>query len=222
VASGGRCSTSSRSPISLRGVTRWPLGLAVILGVALMAVGCGANSDSGTSATDHSSRGTTTHAQMQGYHEPTAPSDSKKTPKNEETQSITGMNADAVMTTFLKPGLECRQQVGNGVLYTCSSEENHDLSLLYEGEITGRSIDQVSGVEARVVRQGTENFELASPPFLAFIATQLEYRGADKKRAYEFVNRSLSSGRATTTIGTARWTIETSSDSRVLNVSPAW
>jgi hypothetical protein len=204
-----------------RGLRKWPLGLVGILGVILMAVGCDANDESGTHATDHSSGGTTTHAQAQSDHEPTTLPDSKMTPKKVETMSIPGMNADAVLTIFLKPGLECRHQIGEGVIYTCSSEENHKLALLYEGEIMGRSVDQVSGVEARVVRQDAEDFELASSPFLAFLATQLDYRGADKKRAYEFVNRSLRSERATTTIGTARWVIETSNDSKMLKVSPA-
>jgi len=131
------------------------------------------------------------------------------------------MNADAVLATFLTPGLECRQQVDGGVLYTCSSEENHDLTLLYEGKIMGRSTDRVSGVEARVFRRGTEDFELASQPFFGFLATQLEYRGADGKRAYEFVNHNLRRRNATTTIGKARWTIETSDDSKVLKVASA-
>lgn len=129
------------------------------------------------------------------------------------------MNADAVLTTFQKPGLECWQPVDRGVLYACSSEE--DLALLYEAEVTGRSIEQVSGVEARVFREGTEDFELASRPFLGHLATQLEYLGANRKKAYEFVNHNLSTGKATTTIGAAKWTITTSKDSKVLTLTPA-
>jgi hypothetical protein len=129
------------------------------------------------------------------------------------------MNADAVLTTFQKPGLECWQPVDKGVLYACSSEENKNL--LYEAEITGRSIEQVSGVEARVFRQGTEDFELASQPFLGLLATQLEYRGANREKAYEFINDNLSSRRATTTIGAAKWTKTTSDDAKVLTVAPA-
>jgi hypothetical protein len=131
------------------------------------------------------------------------------------------LNADAVLATFLKPGLECRQGVDRGVLYACTSEENHNLTLLYEGKVTGRSTDRVSGVEARVFRRGTEDFELASQPFFGLLATQLEYRGADGERAYKFVNHNLASEKATATIGTARWTIETSDDSKALKVAPA-
>jgi hypothetical protein len=142
-------------------------------------------------------------------------------PKRLEPQSIPGMNADAVLITFLKPGLECWQPLERGVLYNCSSEENQKLTLLYEGKITGRTTDQVSGVEARVLRRGTEDFEQASQPFLGLLATQLKYRGANKEQAYEFVNHNLSSVKATTTIGGAKWTIIASDDSKQLTITPA-
>ena len=96
---------------------------------------------------------------------------------------IPGMNADAVLATFLKPGLECWKPIRRDVLYSCSGEENPNLTLLYEGEITGRTTDQVSGVDVRVFRRGAEDFEQASQPFLGMIATQLKYRGADKNHS---------------------------------------
>jgi len=131
------------------------------------------------------------------------------------------MNSDAVLITFLKPGLECWQPITMGVLYRCSGEENPDLTLLYEGEITGRTNDKVSGVDVRVFRRDAEDFEQASQPFLGMIATQLKYRGADKKQAYEFVNENLSSDKATTTIGEATWTMTSSDGSKELTIRPA-
>jgi hypothetical protein len=56
------------------------------------------------------------------------------------------MNADAVAAIFLKPGLECFDPVDRDVLYACSSEDNHDMSLLYDGKITGSDVDLVSTV----------------------------------------------------------------------------
>ncbi len=131
------------------------------------------------------------------------------------------MNANAVMTTFLKPGLECWQPITRGVLYRCSGEENPQLTLLYEGEITGRTNDKVSGVDVRVFRRNAKDFEQASQPFLGMIATQLKYRGADKNQAYEFVNQNLSSDKATTTIGQATWTMTNSDGSKELSIRPA-
>ncbi len=188
--------------------------------VALLVIGCGARGESGTSPGDDQSEGAKAYSQGQSNPD-LAASAPNKTPGKGEPQAIAGMNADAVLTTFLKPGLECWQQVARGSLYACSSEENHDLTLRYEGEISGRSAEQVSGIEASVFRHGTEDFDLGSQPFFGLLATQLDYRGADKKQAYEFVSRNLSGGTATITIGSARWTMETSEDSKVLKVAPA-
>ena len=131
------------------------------------------------------------------------------------------MNAEVVLNTFLKPGLECWHQSQGDTLYACSSEENQSLKPLYEAEIEGGGIDRVSGVEARMFKRGAKDFESASRSFLSFLATQLEYRGANREKAYEFVNRSLGSGETTTTIGMARWMMETTDDSRVLRLTPA-
>jgi len=204
-----------------------PVGLTRILGVGLFgvmlwAVGCDASNGSGTSTDDAQARETKTSKAEQASREA---SSAKKYAQqtgpetNRVLQIIPGMNADAVLTTVLKPGLECWEPVDRGVLYVCSSEE--DENLLYEAKIAGRSTDQVSGVEASVIRQSTEDFELASQPFLGHLATQLEYRGANRKQAYEFINRSLSSGKATATIGAAKWTITTSDDSKMLTLTPA-
>jgi hypothetical protein len=192
-------------PVGLRG----KLGVALFLSVVFLAVGCGA----GSGKTEQASR----EAGSAGETPPV--STPIPTPKGHELQSIPGMNADAALTTLQRPGLECWEPSDRGMLYACSSEE--DLPLLYEGEIMGRAINQVSGVEARVFRRSSKDFDMASQPFLGLLATQLEYRGADSKRAYEFVNHNLSSRRATTTIGAARWTITTSDDSKVLAVTPA-
>ena len=69
--------------------------------------------------------------------------------------------------------------------------------------------------------QGSGDFELASQPFLGLLSTQLQYRGSDEDRAYEFVNRNLNSESASTTIGAARWTITPSDDSKTLAIAPA-
>lgn len=130
------------------------------------------------------------------------------------------MDADAVAAIFPKPGPECFEPVDRDVLYACSSEDNHDLPLLYGGKITGRGIDLASTVETRVAREGSGDFSLASQPFLGLLSTQLEYRGANKKTAYEFVSRNLDSTKANTTIGAAEWTITSFHDCKILTVAP--
>jgi hypothetical protein len=135
------------------------------------------------------------------------------------------MDADAVAAIFLKPGLECFEPVDRDVLYACSSEDNHDLPLLYGGKITGRGIDLLSTVEARVAREGSGDFGLVSQPFLGLHSTQLEYRRANKKTAYEFVSGNLDSTKANitkanTTIGAAEWTITSFHDRKILTVAP--
>ena len=92
--------------------------------------------------------------------------------------------------------------------------------MLYEGTITGDAPDRVSGVEARVHRQGVEDSGVASQPFLGLLTIQLEYRGAEGREAYEFVNRNQNDGESGTTIGAAKWTIKTSGNHRVLEVAP--
>lgn len=219
----------------------------VLVSVVLCAVGCGANSGSTISKRDDQAQETKTDPQRQGLaagqkpnteqasgkariakknpqrtgSHTTVPSAPNQTPKTHELQSVPGMNADAMLITLLKPGLECWQPINRSVLYRCSGEENQNLTLLYEGKITGRTADQVSGVEVRVFRRGTEDFEQASQPFLGMIATQLKYRGSDKNQAYEFVNHNLSSGKATTTIGEATWTMTSSEDYKELTITPA-
>jgi hypothetical protein len=142
-------------------------------------------------------------------------------PPGRGTRTIPGMAADAVAAIFLKPGLECYEPVNRDVLYACSSEEEEDMPLLYGGRITGSGDDLVSTVEARVIRKGSGDFGLASRPYFGLLGTQLEYRGADKERAYKFVSRNLDSAKANTTIGAAEWTIMTSRDRKTLVVAPA-
>ena len=128
------------------------------------------------------------------------------------------MNAETALTTLQLPGLECWQPVDRAVLYACSGDENPDL--LYEARIMGSDADEVSGVEARVFRQGTGNFELASQPFFGLLSAQLRYRGANSSKAFGFVSRNLNSRKAVTTIGAARWTITTSGNSKELTLTP--
>jgi hypothetical protein len=191
----------------------WTLS-AVLFSVALFAVGCSANGGNAISASDDQAWKTKANPQRQE-------SISGQKPKRPEPQSIPGMNADAVLTTFLKPGLECWQPNDRDVLYLCSSEENENLTLMYEGVVAGRATDKVSSVEARVSRQGAEDFEQHSQPFLSFLATQLKYRGANKNQAYEFVNHNLNRDKATTIIGEATWTMTSSDSSKELTITPA-
>jgi hypothetical protein len=224
-----RRSTSSLARL-LRRATMLPASRmralsAMLFIVALFAVGCGANSGNAVSTSDDQPGETRSGPQKQegptAGQKPKVLSAQNETPKRRGPQSISGMDADAVLTTFLKPGLECWQPIARDVLYLCSGEDNQNLTLLYEGEIMGRATDQVSGVEARVFRRGTVDFEEHSQPFLSFLATQLKYRGANKNQAYEFVNHNLSSDKATTTIGEATWTMMSSDDSKELTIAPA-
>ena len=112
------------------------------------------------------------------------------------------MNAETALTNLQLPGLECWQPVDRAVLYACSGDENPDL--LYEARIMASDADEVSGVEARVFRQSTENFELASQPFFGLLSAQLRYRGANSSKAFGFVSRNLNSRKAVTAIGAAR------------------
>jgi hypothetical protein len=223
--------------------TRQLCGLAVMICIVLFVFGCGSNNEKGAASKadrfekardqDESQRLTTSlrpqvnqpsresESTGRNPHKNRSQTASRPTsnPLSREPHSIPGMNADSVAAILLKPGLECWQPVDKDVLYACSNEENHDLPLLFEGEITGRGIDQVSGVKIRVSNQGSENFKLASQPFLGLLSTQLEYRGANKEKAYEFVNRNLNRGKATETIGEAQWTITSSRDHKMLTVA---
>lgn len=211
-----RGSVSGASPALFRRVTKQALGLAVMLGLVLLVTGCG-------------ERGMPTKADRSSSHqsgpadrkvEPTSAARPASDPPGRGPQTIPGMNADAVAAIFLKPGLECFEPVDRDVLYACSSEDNHDLPLLYDGKVTGSDTDLVSTVWARVARESSGDFGLASQPFFGLLSTQLEYRGADKNEAYEFVSRNLDSTRANTTIGAAEWTITTSRNSKTLLITP--
>jgi hypothetical protein len=141
-------------------------------------------------------------------------------PQGAGPKSILGVNAEATLSILQKPGLECWQPADREVLYSCSGDENPDL--LYEARIRGSSADEVSGIEARVVWRGTGHFEQASRPFFGLLSAQLHYRGSNSTRAFEFVNRNVSSRMATTTIGAAKWTMTTSDDSKELTLTPAY
>jgi hypothetical protein len=180
-----------------------------MLGLLLLVFGCGENATP-TKADRSESQRPATRAQPDED-----PSQAGRAPR-----SIPGMDADAVAAVFLKPGLECYEPVDRDVLYACSSEEEDDVPLVYGGRITGGG-DLVSTVEARVIRKGSEDFDLASRPYFGLLGTQLEYRGANKKRAYGFVSRNLDSAKANTTIGAAEWTMTTSRDRKTLVVAPA-
>jgi len=199
--------------------------LAVVLALTLLAMGCGANGGSGASASSDP-------PEENPYEAGLVEKDSRRTgqpnaartapsPPGREPRTILGMNAGAVATTFMKPGLECFQPVDRSVLYACTSEENPNLTLLYEGEVEGRAADRVSGVEARVHRRGGADFGVASQPFFGLLATHLEYSGADSERAYGFVNRNLNSEDAATVIGAAEWIMASSRNRKVLTVVAA-
>jgi hypothetical protein len=225
--------------------TRWLLGLAVMLALTALTIGCDANSGSRALANSglpeesktyaDGQRSASVHTPQMGrapYEFGLAVRGSRRTgrskaatpapsPAGRVPRSIPGMNAAAVATTFMKPGLECFEPVDRGVLYACTGEDKPNLTLRYEGEVSGSAADRVSGVEARVHRRGSANFRVASQPFLGLLATHLKYSGADQEEAYTFVNQNLNSKEATIVIGTAEWTITTSRDRKVLVVAPA-
>lgn len=221
---------------------RRSLGLAVVLGLVPLVFGCGGSGASTTGGSfeetkaypesKHAASAHATRREQASNEAGLARKDSRRarpsksarpTPdaQSRESRSIPGMNADAVAAIFLKPGLECSQPVDIGTLYACTSEENPNLTLLYEGKIAGRSADRVSGVYARVFRRARGDFGVASQPFFGLLATQLKYSGADRETAYRFLNRNLNSTQATITIGAAKWTMTTSRDRKVLAVAPA-
>ena len=210
---GVRGSASGASRTLFRRVAKQTLGLAVVLGLVLLVIGCEGTDEHGTPTNADRSKGAgvrsevqraATRGQPNESSRPAGSADRNSQGKGPEAaarldpnapgrgpQTIPGMNADAVAAIFLKPGLECWEPVDRDVLYVCSSEGNHDLPLSFGGKITGHGIDLVSTVEARVAREGFGAFRLASQPFFGLLSTQLEYRGADKKRAYEFVTSNL-------------------------------
>jgi hypothetical protein len=213
-------------------VTWLRLGSASII-VALLAlvIGCGVEGENGASTkNDHveeARQRSRPAADVPGSQSPrrskspsTLGADPRPDPRRENVdQSIPGMNAATAVAIIQKPGLECWQPVDKSVLYACSSEEQSGLR--YEAEIAGTSVGQVSGVKVWVYRQGAKDFDVASWPFLGLLSTQLRYRQSDAGRAYEFVHRNLSSKKATSAIGAARWTIKASHDTKVLTVTCA-
>lgn len=202
--------------------------------MTLLTIGCGGGGESGLSTGDNQTKDTEA---CPGSRQPTSracvaqnppqrsePGTTVRSTADPELQgsgpkSIPGMNVKAALTTLQKPGLECWQSVDRGILHACSGDENPDL--LYEASITGGGSYEVSGLEARVLWQGNGDGELASQPFFGLLSTQLRYRGANSNKAFAFVNRSLSSSKATTTIGAARWTITTADNSKRLTLTPA-
>jgi hypothetical protein len=241
VPTGERGSEAGVSGALFRRVAKQTFGLAVVLGLVLLVIGCEGTHENGTPT--NADRSNEAKVRSEGQQAATrgqpnersgqaGSADRNSQGKGPETaarpasdasgrgrQTIPGMSADAVAAVFLKPGLECWQPVDRDVLYACSSEGTHDL-LSFGGKITGRGIDLVSTVEARVIREGSGDFGLASQPFFSLLSTQLEYRGANKERAYEFVTSNLDSPKASTTIGAAKWTITNSHDRTILMVAP--
>jgi len=166
VPTGERGSVSGTSPALFRRVTKQALGLALMLGLVLLVIGCG-------------ERGMPTKADRSSSHqsgpadrkvEPTSAARPASDPPGRGPQTIPGMNADAVAAIFLKPGLECFEPVDRDVLYACSSEDNHDLPLLYDGKITGSDTDLVSTVWARVPESAPETSAWLRNPSSACLA----------------------------------------------------
>jgi hypothetical protein len=158
---------SGASPALFRRAMKQALGLAVMLGLMLLVTGC---NGSGTPTKADHSGSAARNAQGEGTTSAARPASDAP---GSGPQTIPGMNADAVAAIFLKPGLECFDPVDRDVLYACSSEDNHDMSLLYDGKITGSDVDLVSTVWARVAREeGSGGFGLASQPFFGLLSAQ--------------------------------------------------
>lgn len=215
----------------VRGSARLQSTLAVALGVAILAVGCGeAGRGEASPPGDQPKDGETFSEGRRGdVAKKDAEGTGSETTSNaqaekQDPRSVPGMNADAVAVILMKPDLECMQPVAPGLLYSCSGEDDPHADPTYEGRVTGYGRDRVSGVEARICGRDDADFQVVSRAFLGLIVTQLRYWGyedTDRERVYRFVNHNLSSKQASTSVGAAEWTIRTSEDCRVLTVMPA-
>jgi hypothetical protein len=141
--------------------------------------------------------------------------------------TIPGMLGDEVVSAFERNGLECTPHVpqeGGRLLSTCTSEDNPDLQLLYEGEILGSGPRQpVEGVEARVsMTSDGGDLEMASKGFFGMLGAVLEYEGSNSDEAFTFVSENMSTtDEQSLVIGSAKWGLISTEESKTLEITPA-
>ena len=136
-------------------------------------------------------------------------------------QSIPGLNAASMARVFEQQGLGCKQPREGGTLYNCTSEGNPSLSLLYVGQVTGSGTKQVSSVAAEVVAvPGGGDLASAAQAYLGVVARRIDYKGADASKAAAFVAKNLSgTDSASITIGSAKWSLLSNAEVKVLEVA---
>jgi hypothetical protein len=136
-------------------------------------------------------------------------------------QSIPGLNAASMARIFEQQGLGCKRPRESGTLYNCTSEGNPSLSLLYVGQVTGSGPKRVSSVAAEVVAvPGGGDLTSAAQEYLGVVARRIDYQGADASKAGAFVAKNLSgTDSASITIGSAKWSLLSNAEVKVLEVA---
>lgn len=141
--------------------------------------------------------------------------------------AIPGLTGDEVVSAFKQNGLECTPHVpqeGGGLLSACTSADNPDLKLLYEGEIFGSGPQRpVEGVEAQVSMTGDGgDLEMASKGFFGMLGAVLEYEGSNSDEAFTFVSENMSATEEQSiVIGSAKWKLISTEESKTLEITPA-
>jgi hypothetical protein len=152
--------------------------------------------------------------------EPAQEQEEAAEPEAEQAAYITELDVDRLLRGFIDSGLDC-ERVGAPVLYTCTSTNNPDLLLLYEGELVGEDMDRVTHVEARLSEAGQGgDLPLSAESYFGYIAAVTDYRGGDSGAGQAFIEDSIGEVEASTTIGPVVWTLQGDADSRSLVLEP--
>ncbi len=141
--------------------------------------------------------------------------------------TIPGLTGSEVSSAFEQNGLECTPHVpqeGGRLFSTCTSVDSPDLQLLYEGEIFGSGPQRsVESVEARVTMTGDGgDLETASKGFFGKLGEVLKYEGSNSAEAFTFVSENMSAtGEQSIVIGSAKWKLISTEESKTLEIMPA-
>ena len=114
------------------------MALAVLLACSAMLVGCG---QARAPIENQEKKEGVEQAREQTTQRPEAAQpEPAPVQKSEPPATIPGLSAGESVSIFEENGLECVPHVpqeGSALLYTCTSADNQDLDLLYEGKIAG-------------------------------------------------------------------------------------
>ena len=141
--------------------------------------------------------------------------------------AIPSLTGDEAASAFKQNGLECTPHVpqeGGRLFSTCTSADNPDLQLLYEGEIFGSGPRRpVEGVEARASMTGDGgDLEMASKGFFGMLGAVLEYEGSNSDEAFTFLSENMSATEEQSiVIGSAKWRLIGIEESKTLEITPA-